>query len=707
MSDGIRLRLVTVKIDRYRSVKTGRMDEMGDYNLLIGQNNVGKSNILRAVADSLHFLSLEQSIREVPLDETQNLFFDNEWDKSISIRLSFSGWQRSRSSKTAGPQLHVGVKVTRFEGRRPYWWLSNIALGQEPEEGSQGREDLYTCSPSSAEEMLSLIKERNQLAEEQRFVKELGTSLNRQGIPAGQAVNEYAAKVRSLREGEYPIFDSFLRGVWSGTINQSDVPTLHTKYATQVDDAIAENRLQIDQRIKSFVPERSRENYANARAAIARIKTYRSKENPEPLTASDREFLFNLSTSFDDQRRWKTFADTISRFLNCEIRPLRDQGGLAVIQLDRFLDIANGSGIRGALRLLVDLEATQPTIAFLEEPELHLHPTLARTLAAYLRQASQTTQLFLASHSAEFVDSDEPDNYIYLTTYREGSSHVRGMKTRNAVLPIIDEIGLVPSSILMYDRLVLVEGDSDERILRSFAQTLGREGGLAGVGFLHIRGSSAFSHYAAQEVVSFLNRRKVRVWAVLDRDETTQEEINRLNEKFKEFPKSKLVVWSRREIENFLLVPAAIARDINRRRQSMNRQSVSENEIKEALASLRGEARAELIRLRLRKKLLKPVYFGKELCTDQIREELIRKSAELTQSANDYDEVNASVASEVDAIEEGRLFEIAPGGFLLDKLYEKYECHYDKSDGATVAGAISERQISREVVDLINELASL
>ena len=53
------------------------------------------------------------------------------------------------------------------------------------------------------------------------------------------------------------------------------------------------------------------------------------------------------------------------------------------------------------------------------------------------------------------------------------STHAQLLNVEQAEEAIPQELGIRRSSLFMYDRLVFVEGPSDEQIFRTFASTLG------------------------------------------------------------------------------------------------------------------------------------------------------------------------------------------------------------------------------------------
>jgi putative ATP-dependent endonuclease of the OLD family len=136
------------------------------------------------------------------------------------------------------------------------------------------------------------------------------------------------------------------------------------------------------------------------------------------------------------------------------------------------------------------------------------------------------------------------------------------LRAAEAVIP--RELGIRLSSVFMFDRLVFVEGDTDETILRELSALLGVNLSSANVGFIPIEGARNLAHYAADATLSFLTKRQVRMWFLLDRDEKDEIDIKKLAGRLGS--RAKLVVLQRREIENYLLCPRAIAEFIGYKR---------------------------------------------------------------------------------------------------------------------------------------------
>src|SRR5262249_3940926 len=185
----------------------------------------------------------------------------------------------------------------------------------------------------------------------------------------------------------------------------------------------------------------------------------------------------------------------------------------------------NGAGVREALRLVLDLELKTPRLLLLEEPEAHLHPGLEHAVYSYLRDRSHGVQMFVTTHSTNFVDSVSFQNIYLVSRNESGRTAIEQLDAGDGPLKVPAELGLRLSTVFMYDRLLFVEGPSDEAVFRELGRTLGIDLSKANVGFVQMGGVRNFAHFAADATIALLSRRRIRLWFISDRDEREDSEV--------------------------------------------------------------------------------------------------------------------------------------------------------------------------------------
>lgn len=134
-------------------------------------------------------------------------------------------------------------------------------------------------------------------------------------------------------------------------------------------------------------------------------------------------------------------------------------------------------------------------IYVLDEPERHLHPSVARAAAGWLRTliADGTSQVLLASHAAAFLDYDDAAivNYARRRGLVNQLDEIDNDELK-AVSLIAEEMGFDRGELLSSIRtLLFVEGRADELVLRNVYGRQLREAGVELVpvhGVLHLPG---------------------------------------------------------------------------------------------------------------------------------------------------------------------------------------------------------------------------
>jgi len=225
------------------------------------------------------------------------------------------------------------------------------------------------------------------------------------------------------------------------------------------------------------------------------------------------------------------------------------------------LDLSNaGSGFLQVLLLLAFFYARPATILLMDEPDAHLHVILQKETYDLLRKiASQRNcQLLIATHSEVLLDCTDPSRVLafigerpHLLSHDVEKDALREALKRLTTTDLI--LGRDIGSVLY------VEGESDEKILSEWARILKHK--PAGLFFerpyVHWLGGrsikEAKDHYFALRA-AFPRLRGVCLLDGDNRDEPDSE-MTRAG--------LRVLRWKRYEIENYLLIPAAIKRYVS------------------------------------------------------------------------------------------------------------------------------------------------
>jgi len=236
--------------------------------------------------------------------------------------------------------------------------------------------------------------------------------------------------------------------------------------------------------------------------------------------------------------------------------------------------ISGGSGFHQFLQILSGILIEPVSTVLLDEPDAHLFSRLIADLYTVLAGLTREgIQIIAATHSPELIAAAEPSQIINFT-----EAGPQRLSVRTEVLNAVQSLGgLANLELLLIDshqKIVVVEDKSDEKLLRLFLRRL-----LNSNDYARLQRRLIFLHQhkrpTGESVQIMLNTLKqafsdrrdlqVKAFVIADRDYALEEQWEEELKKYRNSPFAPQQVWNiwqRMEIENYLIVPAAIARAV-------------------------------------------------------------------------------------------------------------------------------------------------
>ncbi len=493
-----------IGISGYRSFgkEVQRIGPFKKINLIIGQNNSGKSNVLRFLKD--HYPNIA----------------------------------KGESPKLKDVDKHIGDQITE------YYYEIGIEIDG----------DLY-------QKLMERLAQRNQ----QRFREVIGkirTILTSDILTKGTCLAWFPYVVSGGRlDIDKRIFqkfheaDIFKTNVWS---------YIWTAVTGQTMGSLLEH--WIPETLKKLNPSNLSNVNVSLIPAIREIIDGGGESNDELMSGKGLvKQLVKLEKPRWDERHLKEQFDKINHLLQtvtgnrtARIEIPSEQDMIQITMDGLTLPLSSlGTGTHEVLILAYAATVLENQILCIEEPEIHLHPSLQKQLFNYLSKYTRN-QYFIATHSAHVLDM--PDVSVFHIRLEKGKSIVDVALTDSQKSKICDELGYRASDLLQANCIIWVEGPSDRIYINHWIRSKD-ESLMEGIHYsIMFYGGSLLSHLSANEEVigDFIELRRLNrhMEIVIDSDKkSADDKINDTKKRVKEeFEKNADFVWvtKGKEIENYL-----------------------------------------------------------------------------------------------------------------------------------------------------------
>ena len=204
------------------------------------------------------------------------------------------------------------------------------------------------------------------------------------------------------------------------------------------------------------------------------------------------------------------------------------------------------------------------SMLIIDEPDIYLHANPQRQLLSILKEAGP--DVLIATHSSEIVAEADASDILVIDKTQRSAKRVRspeGIRTTMISLGSIHTATM--TAIAQTKRVLYIEGE-DFKILRKFARRLGLSELASGFGIapFPLGGFPSIQQVKAVTLgVSESIGETILFSGIFDRDFRPDEEIEELLKGLQSELKFA-VILARKELENYLLIPPAIDKTLNR-----------------------------------------------------------------------------------------------------------------------------------------------
>lgn len=504
---------------------------------LVGQNNSGKSNVLKAL--ELFFKASKSMVKK-------DIFYMHNETQKIKITLTFKDltpWEKEKfSSWLCDENLIVSREITLLDNSPN---IDTFAFKQIPKPGWLQDEQI------NGDKITEWWENKDELViGDLNFSEKFGSSK-----PAVGQWKTIAAEFIENHEDEIPFkiekiknpkgYDGVLKGALPEFIY---IPAVRDV----TDEAKVGKSNPFGQLINSIFEKISDDSKKDISTQLKSVETQLSSSSDDSLDEiKEIEGVLNrIMSDFMDCKidikvsvpQIKDIFNKVEICANDGIRTNIDEKGHGM-QRSMIFTILRAYAELSHRKKAEDKAHEKSTLFAIEEPELYLHPQSQRTLMSVLKEISEgNDQVVYSTHSNLFVDIASFDDICIMRMDKEDGNH-QSYPTQLQVSALIEdlkartgkdgtEIGMrelhfnafneMVNEGFFADKVIIVEGDSEKYAFPIYADTIGYNLDRNNIAIVHSHGKGPMDR-----LYRIFNGLGIPTYLVFDGDKNSTKPANK------------------------------------------------------------------------------------------------------------------------------------------------------------------------------------
>ncbi len=431
------MRLAKFRVQNFRSIKDTGWVSVDDWTCLVGPNEAGKSNILRA----LHRLNPADNKTYFDLDEDCP---NEEWSDASTkdhSEIEFASALFELSAKDRGT-------------------LSQIVIDHS---------ETY-IEPERACSLIEITRNYANSFKVQLYSTDPETTIH---IPF-EAV---AAVTYSILVPKFCYYDEY-----ATLASEINLPATIRRLADVFDDSSEELVATLEEQILQIFLKQIHPDYKEILQEYDGYDDNERKKHKRRRNTALNALATNLGKRLNKQ--WRAGKYTFYFDIDGDDLSIRVSDDK---RSEKILLSVRGAGMQAFFSLLLLCEHTKtrdtsPQILLFDEPGAHLHPTAQQELGRYFNEFAQQQQLIYTTHSPFMIDHNHIDRvkatYLGEDGYTAISNNLSRPLDKNqaAFLPLYAALDIsISETLFLGCDILLVEGVSDQIYLLAIKQRLLRQ----------------------------------------------------------------------------------------------------------------------------------------------------------------------------------------------------------------------------------------